>query len=59
MVSLDFKLEIHEAILDCLPKLTYWLTVQLYSFYDSIHQLWLIQLEVFISICFQDAVKSC
>lgn len=59
MVSIDFKCEIHEAILDCLPKLTYWLMGQLYSFYDSIYQLQLIQLEVSISICFQDAVKSC
>lgn len=30
MGSFDLKLEIHEAILDCLPKLTYQLMVRLY-----------------------------
>lgn len=29
MVSFDLKREIHEAILDWLPKLTYWLMIQL------------------------------
>ena len=51
--SFDRKLEIREAIRDCLPKLTHWLRVRLYLSAVAYQPL------LFISVCCQNTATSC